>query len=75
MTNKSDLQGQIKSNNKDIRILNKEINKFYDQMYEYLKLVSKRDRQNELIDVYKQQKLDIANEHERQELILKSIID
>ena len=75
MTNKSDLDDQIKSNNKDIQILNKEINRFYDQMYEYHKLVSKRDKQDKLINVYKQQKLDVANEHERQEQIVKDMID
>ena len=75
MTNKSDLEDQIKSNNKDIQILNKEVNQFYDQMYEYHKLVSKRDKQDKLINVYMRQKLDIANEHERQEQIVKDMID
>ena len=75
MTNKSSLEDEIRSNNKNIRKLNKEINHFYDQMYEHHKLVSQKDKQNELIDVYKKQKLDVANEHEAQELVLKTIIN
>ena len=75
MTNKSDLDDEIRSNNKDIRRLNKEINYFYDQMYEHHKLVSQNNKQNELIDIYKQQKLDITNEHEAQEQVLKGIIN
>ena len=75
MTNKSNLDDEIRSNNKDIRKLNKEINQFYDQMYQHHKLVLQEDKQDELIDIYKQQKLDIANEHETQELVLKRIIN
>ena len=75
MTNKSNLDDEIRSNNKDIRKLNKEINQFYDQMYEHHKLVSQKNKQNELIDAYKQQRLDVANEHEAQELVLKTIIN
>ena len=75
MTNKSNLDDKIRRNNKNIRKLNKEINQFYEQMYEHHKLVSQKDKQNELIDVYKKQKLDVANEHEAQELVLKKIIN
>ena len=75
MKNKSNLDDEIRSNNKDIRKLNKEINYFYDQMCEHHKLVSQNDKQDKLIDAYKQQKFDVANEHYAQEKVLKTIIN
>ena len=72
---KSKLDNEIKRSNKSIKELNEDISKFYDQTYEHHKLILEKDKQDKLITIYKQQKQDVFDEHEKQQQVLQDMID